>query len=415
MIKQNYDKIAEVIEEKFTRCPRCRHYSVKQTNHLSFNERIKARFLPVTAYICDNCSYRFVEEGKFPTGLKGFFAVLLSRLRTRYLLIAAPLTAAVVVIIFILLSASGDKNQDFRVENEKKTGHIEHIQMTQPDQPVEKKTVKVVASPPENREKKDTQVLETTEPPQTTEIDPEEKEQIYEIILGNSNRFGVNWRVVKDGVQITRMSDGPLKNAGLKIGDVLNDVDDRKITSGNYLLRMRNEIFYGRRTEALIKVYREGKLYLYKMVKTKTPSTSPNTDASETRKSIDTGVIHVFKQNSIKLRSSAPDTVSDANKWCFLKKEVKVRREPHQHVYVAGDSTGTLRWAVDDRLIISGKEFSGLCQPYEKSNGYLPDEVKCLPLDITDLVTPNLDIVLTVELVDHGKHWANTDIYIVIK
>jgi hypothetical protein len=404
MIKQNYDDIAEVIEEKFTRCPRCRHYSVKQTNNLSFKEKMKARFLPVTAYICDNCSYRFVEEGEFPTGLKGFFAVLFSRLRARYLLITVTLAAAAVVVIFILLSASGDKKLDSRVENEKKTGQIEQKQKTQPDQPVEKKTGEVVEKSPEDTEKKDTQVPETTETPRTTEIAPEEKEQIYEIILGNSNRFGVNWRVVKDGVQITRMSDGPLKKAGLKIGDVLSDVDDRKITTGNYLLRMRNEIFYGRRTEALIKVYREGKLFLYKMVKTKTPSTSPGTDA-----------VHVFKQNTIKLRSSAPDSVSEASKWCFLKKEVKVRREPHQHVYVAGDSTGTLRWAVDDRLIISGKEFEGLCQPYEKSSGYLPDGARCLPLDITDLVPPNLDIVLTVELIDHGIHWANTDIYIVVR
>ncbi|NIM17342.1 MAG: PDZ domain-containing protein [Candidatus Aminicenantes bacterium] len=415
MIKQKYDDIAEVIEEKFTRCPRCRHYSVKQTNNLSFKERMKARFLPVTAYICDNCSYRFVEEGEFPTGLKGFFAVLVSRLWTRYLLITVTLVAAAVVVIIILLSASGDKKPNFQVENDRKTGKIEQKQMTQPDQPVEKKTGEVEEKPPEDTGEKDAPVMETTEIPGTTETGPEEKEPIFDIILGNSNRFGVNWRVVKDGVQITRMSEGPLKKAGLKIGDVLSDVDDRKITTGNYLLRMRNEIFYGRRTEVLIKVYREGKLHLYKMVKTKTPSTSPGTDANDTRKSIDTDAIHVFKQNTIKLRSSAPDTVSKANKWCFLKKEVKVRREPHQHVYVAGDSTGTLRWAVDDRLIISGKEFEGLCQPYEKSSGYLPDEAKCLPLDITDLVPPNLDIVLTVELADHGIHWANTDIYIVVK
>jgi hypothetical protein len=291
MIKQNYDEIAEVIEEKFTRCPRCRHYSVKQTNHLSFKERMKARFLPVTAYICDNCSYRFVEEGELPTGLKVFFAVLANRLRARFLLAAVPLAAAAVVVIFILLSGSGNKKPDYRVENEKKTGQIEQKQITPPDRPVEKKTVEV-----------------------------EEKEPIFDIILGNSNRFGVNWRVVKDGVQITRMSEGPLKRAGLKIGDVLSDVDDIKITSGNYLLRMRNEIFYGRRTEALIKVYRGGKLYLYKMVKTKTPSPGPGTDANDTRDSIDTG-----------------------------------------------------------------------------------------------LVPPNLDIVLTVELADHGIHWANTDIYIVVK
>ncbi len=258
MIKQNYDEIAEVIEEKFTRCPRCRHYSVKQTNHLSFKERMKARFLPVTAYICDNCSYRFVEEGESPTGLKGFS-----------LLIAVILAAAAVVVIFMLLSASGDKKPDYRVENEKKTGQIEQKKITQPvkAQPEKDKPVKTEEKKPDQPIEKKTAEVE--------EKPPEEKEPVFDIILGNSNRFGVNWRVVKDGVQITRMSGGPLKSAGLKIGDVISDVDDRKITTGDYLLRMRNEIFYGRRTEAIIKVYRDGKLYLYKMVKTKIPPQTP--------------------------------------------------------------------------------------------------------------------------------------------
>jgi hypothetical protein len=420
MIKQNHDPIAEVIEEKFTRCPRCRHYSVKQTDELSFSERIKAYFVPLTAYKCDHCSYRFVDVKESAGGFRSIFFMLVSRFQGKLLLVAATLAAAVVAAI-ILVSATGGKKAGLPVVSEEKTTRIEQKQIAPINRDQIEPTTKE-EEPLEERQKEDTPEVETTEEP------------VYEIVLGNSNRFGVNWSVIKDGVQITRMSEGPLKKAGLRVGDIFREVDDQKITDGNSLLRLRNEIFSGRRTQVLIKVYREGKIYLYKMVRyhqeetgkdsvdeTRTPGenafieTGPETDAAGLADGVDAGVFHVFSLNTLKTRASAPDTVSEANRWRFAKKKITVRREAHQHVVVAGDAAGTGKWAVDDRLIVNGKNFEGLCRPYEGEYGYIPGESRCLPLDITSLVPPNRDTVLTVELADHGIRWGNTDIYIVIK
>ncbi len=125
--------------------------------------------------------------------------------------------------------------------------------------------------------------------------------------------------------------------------------------------------------------------------------------------------IKVFSATTIKVRSGAPNTVSPAYKWSFRKNTITIKREAHQHVYVAGDSTGTQKWAVDDQLIINGKVYEGLSASYNIKGGSLPESAKNLPLDITDLVPANQETPLRIELVDHGKFWANTEIYIVVK
>jgi len=125
--------------------------------------------------------------------------------------------------------------------------------------------------------------------------------------------------------------------------------------------------------------------------------------------------IKVFSATTIKVRSSAPNTVSPAHKWSFRKKTITIKREVHQHVYVAGDSTGTQKWAVDDRLIINGKVYEGLSASYNNKGGSLPGKAKRRPLDITHLVVPDQETPLNIELVDHGKFWANTEIHIVVK
>ncbi len=128
-----------------------------------------------------------------------------------------------------------------------------------------------------------------------------------------------------------------------------------------------------------------------------------------------TDSIRVFPTTTIKVRSSARNTVGPPHRWSFLKNTITVRREAHQHVYAAGDSTGTQKWAVDDQLVINGKVYEGLSASYDKKSGYLPEVAKNLPLDITNLVPPDQETLLEIELVDHGKLWANTEIHIVVK
>ena len=91
-----------------------------------------------------------------------------------------------------------------------------------------------------------------------------------EIVLGNSNRFGVNWRSLGEGVQITRLSDDSLKRAGLLVGDILVEVDGKKVVGkGIDLETARDGVFLGKRSEVLVKVLREGETLFFKIIKRK--------------------------------------------------------------------------------------------------------------------------------------------------
>lgn len=239
-----------------------------------------------------------------------------------------------------------------------------------------------------------------------------------EIVIGDSNRFGVNWSRVENGVQVSRLSDGPLKRAGLEVGDVFSEVDGQPVSTGNSLLKARDDIFNGEREEAIIKVYRDNGVFYYRLVKYRKENREQpeNKDDEAAAAIIDSASpAKIFPANTIKVRTSAQDVVGVEYRWCFVKKTVKVKRQSHERVYVAGDINGTKMWAVDDQLTINRETFPGLSRPFESNSGPLPGESKRPPLDITVLVPPDRETTLYIELVDHGKFWANTDIYIVVK
>jgi hypothetical protein len=202
------------------------------------------------------------------------------------------------------------------------------------------------------------------------------------------------------------------------VGDVLSEVDGQPVSNGDSLLKARDDIFNGEREQAVIKVYRDNRVFYYRLVKYRKENReqTENKDDEPAAAIIDsTSPTKVFPGNTIKVRTSAPDVVGAEYRWCFVKKTVKVKRQSHEHVYVAGDSTGTEMWAVDDQLTVNRETFPGLSRAFENNSGLLPKESKRPPLDITDLVPPDRETTLYIELVDHGEFWANTDIYIVVK
>ena len=184
----------------------------------------------------------------------------------------------------------------------------------------------------------------------------------------------------------------------------------------------------------MIKVYRGDKLLYFKLVKESkkgngsTASSSPGSSTDEesdlepidesltsTTNTLFTPPLKVFDSSSIKVRASAPDKNDPSHRWCYLRNKVTVRRSPDQSVYIAGDSAGNKKWGVDDKLIINRKVFEGLSHEYKKQSGTLPDSSKWPPLDITDLIPPDREISLNIELVDYGITWSNTEIYLVVK
>ncbi|MCP4147259.1 MAG: hypothetical protein GY757_05865, partial [bacterium] len=240
-----------------------------------------------------------------------------------------------------------------------------------------------------------------------------------EIIIGNQNRFGVNWKSVANGVVITRISNGPLKIAGLQVGDVLNEVEGEKITNGNRLIALRNRIFSGNRAPVLIKIFRNNKTFYYNMVKYKSQKSEPSSSQPNSKINppvkIAPSSYKVSDANILKVRKSAPDAVSAAFRWRFQRKIITLKRVDSQRVFVAGNSSGLAKWAVDDQLVINGKRYNGLSGSYNKHSGNLPQRVMLSPIDITNLVPANKSIPLRIELVDHGKLWGNTALFIVVK
>lgn len=414
-----------VIEEKFTRCPRCRSFSVKKTE-ANFIEGIKDRFVPVTVQFCNNCSYRFAEYGKFSVTYN-----------KNWLLVAVPLVV-VAALVAVFFAISGEKTTHMNPPDKKppvkETKDIPPPPTTTIEKDLtEEKTEEKTESKPDEIESETPEVKEEEKDPpvEITEDKPEITIE-NEIVIENSNRFGVNWSPVENGVKITRLSPGPLKSAGLQLGDVFSEIDGQKITTGNLLLNIRNEIFREKRGGALIKVYRNNDLFYYRLVKRPGQESEPSTQPRESKSpSPETGPpmdippsaqnkpiqspIKVFRADTIKKRNSAPNSESAAHRWCYLKKKVTVKRESHQKVYIAGNAAGIKNWGVDDQLIINGKKFNGLSRSYEKKAGPLPDSCKCPPLDITDLVPPGKESSLLIQLADHGIQWANTDIYVVVK
>lgn len=265
-MNEEINRVIEEIEDKFTRCPDCRSFSVKQTTELTFKERIKAAFVPVKVHRCDNCSYRFVEYESLSASLKHLFHSLTSSLPGKLMVIGIPI--AVIVLVFVLLLA-GSKEKEPVIPTEKKA-----IQAIEKKQEISKQAHQIIlekkpkTKPGEKKNLQEPGIQENRETQQETS--PITPPIAGEIVLGNSNRFGVNWRSVGQGVQITRLSSSSMKRAGLLVGDILVEVDGKKVMGpGRDLEAARDDVFHGKRTEVLIKVLRGDETLLFKMIKRK--------------------------------------------------------------------------------------------------------------------------------------------------
>jgi hypothetical protein len=265
-MNEEIERVIEEIEDKFTRCPECRSFSVKPTSELTLKEKITAAFVPVKVHRCDNCSYRFVEYESFSASLKHLFHSLTSSLPGKLILIGIPIAAAVLVTVLLI---AGGKEKEPVISTGKKP-----IQTIEKKQEIEKPAQQTI--PQEEPESKPEEKKDLQEPgmQQDREIQPETPPITPtiagEIVLGNSNRFGVNWRPLGEGVQITVLSPGSLKRAGLLVGDILVEVDGKKVVGeGMDLETARDDVFHGKRSEVLIKVLRGEETLLFKMIKRK--------------------------------------------------------------------------------------------------------------------------------------------------
>ncbi len=87
------------------------------------------------------------------------------------------------------------------------------------------------------------------------------------IHMGNRLRFGVNWKQVPQGLKITRISRGSMKQAGIRMGDVITHLDLHPLNEEAVLLKRRNDVFYRKVEFVELTVRRSDSVLKYRLIR----------------------------------------------------------------------------------------------------------------------------------------------------
>ncbi len=87
------------------------------------------------------------------------------------------------------------------------------------------------------------------------------------IKLGKSRKFVANWIVVQNGLRISRLGEGPMKAAGMRVGDTLTHLNSNPITGEKELLQARDFVYNNSGQEAMITVARDQEQVLYRLAR----------------------------------------------------------------------------------------------------------------------------------------------------
>lgn len=276
------ERIIEQIHDKFMKCPECGYYSVSQSRP-SLLQRISRPLRHITAYSCSNCGLTFTLDRH-------------SNLRVAITLCTlSVLTALFVWVIWLrtdVRPAGPTESANLITPPESSAG----VTVTEPNSahPQEEMPGTEATPPPEYAVEEPDEAQVTTLAPQIQEIDPttdptpvpeapedqpspESEPDLQEtatepfgyIAFGTQHRFGVNWSVTADGLTITRISSGPMRNGGIRVGDVLLRVNDKPVGNGDELTRLRNEVVDGQRESVSLIVRQGGEEHLFLLVREK--------------------------------------------------------------------------------------------------------------------------------------------------
>ncbi len=374
--------------DKFFRCPNCQSYSLSKSVP-KFYEKTISLFVPVFIYECSNCSYRYVDRNV--TAIK-------SRLKKALLIVFLPIIL-ISIIYFTGVFSNNSKSDIPTKKIETKTVKPEIVKKT------EKKEDTIVKQVIKETEKKEIIPEETKTDEINSKIEKKdfEKSEKIEIVkdykyiyFGNSKRYGVNWNKTRGGIIISRISKGSVFYiGGIKRGDILTEVNGKKIINGNRLNIERDKLFSGKIDFIDLKVLRNKVEMDFKILKI-------NLDK-------------FINKSILKVRSSHPLKKERKFRWIYKKKNIKIFRKKDQRVFIAGDMAGIKGWAVDDTIIINGKTYPGIKGGLDSRGRNISDERKFAPLEITDIVPSDKKFTLKIQLANHGILFGNSEIYIVVK
>ena len=396
--------LIEEIKEKFIRCPYCRSYSVRK------DDRKNVGFSTTEYYICDNCGKSFTFDIE-----EGISRKIVNKKKNKFFyFIPFLLVFLIGAWLYFYIFRSNEniiegkkKNQTVNkiVKENKYNINKENSQDKNQISKQNKDNVNVDQNKQEDITNKDLS---------NEDIKKEEEIKIMgEINFYNSSKFGVNWIAVEKGVKVIRLSNGPLRKAGVKIGDIIVEVNGEKATNAK-LMSYKNKVFRRELESVLVVVLRGNAKLYFKMVK-KNPLKN-DLNSNKLNNSNQTNKSYLIKvASSLKIRMSSPDKETPEKKWNFSVKNFNIKRKNDDVVLISGDKTGNKPWNVDAELVINNKIFKGYSFTKDYAYKNIPEKFLQKPIDITNMIPPNKMVNVKVQLVDYGILWGNTDLYLVIK
>ncbi len=394
------------LEEKFTRCPKCRSYSIA-----SIPPKIRypffSRFVsPYNSYHCRNCGHNFKQLANENVVFSSEQHDTDKKKTIKRIIIG--MTGIFLLLTLFFLFVSG-RNQEAVFEANSTESSPKSSESQKPIQ--DKQTVQPEETQPSARGNADDSDRSTSSTntnsesgQQLTTEDPGLTPQVIEatIDLAGSNRFGVNWVSEPDGLYITRLSEGPLLRAGMKVGDKVSLLNGISIKSDATVLEYRNNLIQGSVSEGFLTVLREDQTLVFKLI-----------NSAKKKKSTLTAIL-LFPKAPLRIRNSAPEEESTNHRWAYNSNSITLTRKADQKIFISGSPDELTPWAVDNILVISNNTISGLKNPVLPETTQLSQEHYRAPLEISDYFPIQKPLEITFSLVDLGIRWGNTDIYLLI-
>jgi hypothetical protein len=241
--------------DKFRRCPNCAHFSIIPSK-LNPTERFKSLVMPVKAYYCDHCSYRYAEFGKFSLKNSSLLAFFIEKKLAFGISIISVILIIVASFYIPHFLNKSTKNNEDKIDSNTIDAIKNPIVITE-EEPT-KSTKRPETKPSKIIDKDLSDLPQTNEHIQMGEKKEAENKPplLTKIVMREKPRFGFKWTLVDNGIQIKHLYNGPFRSAGFHVGDIINSVDGDLVQSWGLLLDIRNSVFEGKRPDAKLRVLR---------------------------------------------------------------------------------------------------------------------------------------------------------------
>lgn len=211
-------------------CPRCHSQDIRRSHRRPLEVTLN-RFVTFVPYHCEVCQYRFFH---FP-----------SRFFFRTLKVAGAILAGVALVGFLAFHWLASPKEG-KTATATRTASTLQTRVPAPSRPV--------TTPPARTEKKSS--LPPTVPVPVA----------GRIAMEGELKFRVNWDQARDGLTVTRIADGPMKRAGIRVGDRLVSVDGQAIVDEEILLAARDAVARGKLASARLVVRRDRRSLVYELL-----------------------------------------------------------------------------------------------------------------------------------------------------